>query len=133
MSNKPDPTTVRVDKWLWSVRIFKTRSSAGDACTGGKVTVNDDPVKSARKLKIGDSIDVRHRDFTGTYVVQRLIEKRVGAAVAAECYLDMTPERPKKERHDVPLYAVRERGAGRPTKRDRRQLDRLRSKHDDLL
>jgi len=125
-SAKPDPTTVRVDRWLFAVRLFKTRSAAGTACSTGRVMINDEAAKPAQKVGIGDRVDVKRRDFTANYVVQRLIEKRVGAPVAVECYNDLTPERPEKSAPDIPFYAVRERGAGRPTKRERRELDRLR-------
>lgn len=121
-----DPKKVRVDRWLCAVRLFKTRSAAGTACSTGRVKINGEPAKPAQKVSIGDRVDVKRREFTANYVVQRLIEKRVGAPVAVECYDDLTPERPKKAVPDVPFYAVRERGAGRPTKRERRELDRLR-------
>lgn len=132
-STKPDPEKVRIDRWLWSVRLFKTRSAATDACGKGRVTIKDeagkdDTAKPARKLSGGEVIEVKRKDFTATYRVERLIEKRVGAGVAVECYTDLTPERPRKEKPDVPFYAVRERGQGRPTKRDRREIDRLRGR-----
>jgi len=125
-TSKPDPAKVRIDRWLFAVRLFKTRSAAGNACSTGKVLINGEAAKPAQKVTIGDAVDVKRREFTANYVVKRLIEKRVGAPVAVECYDDLTPERPKKIAPDIPFYAVREPGAGRPTKRERRELDRLR-------
>lgn len=114
-----------MDKWLWSVRAFKTRSVASDACQGGHVEVNGISAKPATKVKLGDEITVRQGGRIRIYEVVRLIEKRVGAAIAAECYVDRSPPPPEPE--FVAPTAVRERGAGRPTKRDRREIDRYRS------
>lgn len=127
-SAKPDPAKVRIDRWLWSVRLFKTRSAASDACAKGRISIGDDSVKPARKVSVGEVIEVRRPDFTETYRVERTIEKRVGAPIAVECYTDLSPERPVKVKPDVPFYAVRARGEGRPTKRDRREIDRLRGR-----
>ena len=121
---------VRVDKWLWAVRIFKTRTSAGESCSSGRVRVGGAPAKSAHRVRVGDEISVRRRGFTSTYRVEKIITKRVGAAVAAECVTDLTPpeERPQPrtsaERIDA-AWAERTRGSGRPTKRDRRQMDKF--------
>jgi len=122
---------VRVDKWLWSVRIFKTRSAAGDACSTGRVRVGGSPAKPAQRVRVGDEIRVRTRGVTRTYQVNKLIEKRVGAEPASECYDDLTPpealptpRRRGSERIDA-AWAERERGAGRPTKRDRRQMEKF--------
>lgn len=122
-----DPTAVRVDKWLWSVRVYKTRSAANEACSSGRVTVNDETAKPATKVKVGDLVTARRRDRTIAYEVVTLIEKRVGAAIAAECVNDVSP--PAPERPLDPTFGVagvRDRGEGRPTKRDRRRIDRLR-------
>jgi ribosome-associated heat shock protein Hsp15 len=121
--------TVRVDKWLWSVRAFKTRTAAGVACTSGKVTVNDEPAKPATQVSIGDVVEARRGDRSLVYRVVELIEKRVGAARAAECYEDLSPPRPKKSDPVLtPPGGARARGMGRPTKRERRQIDRLRGR-----
>lgn len=121
--------TVRVDKWLWSIRAFKTRTAAGAACTSGKVTVNDEPAKPATKVSVGDVVEARKRDRRHVYRVVELIEKRVGAARAAECYEDLSPPVPKKSDPAlVPPGGARARGMGRPTKRERRQIDRLRGR-----
>lgn len=120
----------RVDKWLWSVRLFKTRTAAGDACSTGKVRIDGEPAKSARRVSPGNVISVRRRGYTTTYRVDKIIEKRVGADVAATCYTDLTPDdekpapRSRSERVDA-AWAERSRGAGRPTKRDRRQMEKM--------
>lgn len=116
----------RVDSWLWSVRLYKTRSAAATACRGGHVRVNGTVVKPARLLAVGDEVRVRGTDRERIVEVTRLITKRVGASVAAQCLIDRSPPPPPKEvRAAVP---VRDRGAGRPTKRDRRQMEKLRGR-----
>jgi ribosome-associated heat shock protein Hsp15 len=115
--------SVRVDSWLWAVRLQKTRSAATAACKAGHVRVNDERAKAAQPVKIGDEVRVRTSDIERTVVVSRLIVKRVGATVAAECFVDNTPLPPPKE--ERVLTVVRDRGAGRPTKRDRREIEKL--------
>lgn len=115
--------TTRIDIWIWSVRLVKTRTMAGDACRGGHVRLNDERVKPARPVRVGDEVRVRLDGHERVVVVTKVLSKRVGAAVAAECYIDHSPPRPERQ----PLMAVRDRGAGRPTKRDRRALERLRN------
>lgn len=112
--------TVRVDVWIWSVRLLKTRSMATDACRGGHVRINEQRAKPAAVVRPGDEVRVRHDGRERIVIVQRIIRKRVGAAIAAECYADHSPPPPPRG----PI-AVRERGAGRPTKRERRELERL--------
>ncbi|OEV05171.1 RNA-binding protein [Streptomyces oceani] len=121
MASAEDPTSVRLDSWLWSVRLLKTRSMAATACRGGHVRVNDERAKPAQPLRVGDEVRLRQAGRERIVVVTRLIRKRVGAAVAAECLIDNSP--PPPEAMPVPR---RERGAGRPTKRERREMDRLR-------
>lgn len=113
----------RVDAWIWAVRLTKTRSAASTACKAGHVRVNDERVKPAQSLKIGDVVRVRTADTERIVEVTRLIAKRVGATVAAECFVDHTPPPPPRE--ERVLTVVRDRGAGRPTKRDRRDIERL--------
>ena len=115
--------TGRVDSWLWAVRILKTRSAATAASKAGHVTVNDERAKPAQTVRVGDVVRVRLDGDERVLQVRRLIAKRVGAPVAAECYLDITPPKPPKE--ERVLTVVRDRGAGRPTKRDRRVIERL--------
>jgi ribosome-associated heat shock protein Hsp15 len=116
--------STRVDRWLWAVRLTKTRPDAAAACRGGHVRVNDRPAKPATTVSPGDEVRARVGDTTRIVEVTRVIQKRVGAADAATCYLDRTPAPPPTP--PVPL-AARDRGAGRPTKRDRRILDRWRA------
>ena len=115
--------STRVDKWLCAVRVFKTRTLATDACEGGHVTVNDRGAKPSTPVKIGDRVAVRVEHSDRMLEVVRVIDKRVGAPVAAECLIDHSPV-VEREPY-VPVF-VRDPGAGRPTKRDRRILDRLR-------
>jgi ribosome-associated heat shock protein Hsp15 len=114
----------RVDRWLWAVRLYKTRSMATDACRGGHVEVNGSPAKPATNVKAGDRVTAKIDGWERILDVVRIIDKRVGAPIAAECLVDRSPERPRSE-FVAPLF-TRDPSAGRPTKRDRRQLDRLR-------
>lgn len=122
---------VRVDKWLWAVRAYKTRSAANEACASGRVRVNDEPAKAATKVKVGDVVTARRRDRTIVYEVRALLEKRVSATLAAEHINDLSPPEPARPTGDVVVEAEaarRDRGEGRPTKRDRRRLDELRGR-----
>ncbi|MFJ8823397.1 RNA-binding S4 domain-containing protein [Streptomyces sp. NPDC102467] len=136
-SSTPDPVgaaraaapaggaTVRVDSWIWAVRLVKTRSAGAAACKGGHVKVNGTSAKPAHALRIGDEVRLRQPGgHERLVVVKRLIRKRVGAPVAAETYIDNSP--PPPPRAVVAPVGVRDRGTGRPTKRDRRELERLR-------
>jgi ribosome-associated heat shock protein Hsp15 len=119
--------TTRVDRWLWAVRLYKTRSAATDACRGGHVEVNGAPAKPATSVKPGDRVRAVVGERERILEVVRIIEKRVGAPVAATCLVDLSPPLPPREEAAAPAFS-RERGAGRPTKRDRRQIDRFRSR-----
>jgi ribosome-associated heat shock protein Hsp15 len=112
-----------VDTWIWAVRLAKSRSAASAACKGGHVKVNGARVKPAHTIRADDEVRVRQGDRDRVVVVVKVIAKRVGAPDAAECYIDNSPPPPPRER--VAPVAVRERGAGRPTKRERRDTDRL--------
>jgi ribosome-associated heat shock protein Hsp15 len=116
--------STRVDRWLWAVRLTKTRPDAAAACRGGHVRVNDRPAKPSTMVSPGDEVRARVGDTTRIVEVARVIQKRVGAADAVTCYLDRTPAPPPTS--SVPV-AARDRGAGRPTKRDRRILDKWRA------
>ena len=119
-----DQGPVRVDSWIWSVRLTKTRSLAAAACKAGHVRVNGERAKPAQTVRPGDEVRVREGGgYERIVTVSRIVRKRVGAPVAAECYVDTSPPRPPRE--EVVLVAVRDRGTGRPTKRDRRELERL--------
>jgi len=113
----------RVDSWIWSVRLAKSRSAASTACKGGHVRVNGVRVKPAHVIRPGDEVRVRQGDRDRIVIVTKVITKRVGAPAAAECYADHSPPPPPREA--VAPAGVRDRGAGRPTKRDRRSIDRL--------
>jgi len=116
--------TARVDSWAWGVRLFKTRSMATAACRAGHVRVNGDKAKASQSLRIGDEVRVRTDGFDRILIVSRLIIKRVGATVAVECYEDQTPPPPPRE--ERALVPTRDRGAGRPTKRERRVIEEFR-------
>jgi ribosome-associated heat shock protein Hsp15 len=123
------PTSARVDAWVWAVRLAKTRSAATAACRAGHIHVNGERAKAAQPVHIGDEVRLRNTDVERTVRVARLVVKRVGASVAAECLVDLTPPPPPRE--EVAAVITRERGAGRPTKRDRRELERLRGRDDE--
>ena len=112
-----------MDIWIWAVRLAKSRSAASAACKGGHVKVNGARVKPAHIVRPDDEIQVRQGDRERIVVVAKVITKRVGAPVAVECYVDHSPPPPPRE--SVVPVAVRDRGAGRPTKRDRRAIERL--------
>lgn len=114
--------SVRIDVWLWSVRQCKTRSLATAECKAGHVRINGDPVKPASPVKVGDEVRYRVEGFDRILRVTKLLKKRVGAPVAATCYEDLTPVRPRVA---MPPVMRREPGTGRPTKKERRELDRL--------
>jgi len=120
---------VRVDKWLWSVRIFKSRTQATDACKSGKVKVNDSTAKPSQLVQRGDHLVVKKNGYQFQYKAVDLIRKRVGAPIAQTCYEDLTPE---EELNKYNSWFVgkgkiehREKGAGRPTKKDRRTIERF--------
>ncbi|WP_180968970.1 RNA-binding S4 domain-containing protein [Microbacterium aurantiacum] len=117
----------RVDSWLWAIRIYKTRSAATTACRAGHVRVNGEKVKAAQQVRIGDELRVRIAGFDRILVVRQLLVKRVGAPVAVTAYEDRTPEREPQA-----ALGLRDRGAGRPTKRERRDIDRLRGRDEPL-
>lgn len=114
---------VRVDSWLWAIRAYKTRSAATTACRAGHIRVNGDKAKAAQPVRIGDELRIRISGFDRILVVRQLLMKRVGAPLAAQAYEERTPAREPQA-----ALAVRDRGAGRPTKRERREIDRLRGR-----
>ncbi|MGA9078383.1 MAG: RNA-binding S4 domain-containing protein [Acidimicrobiales bacterium] len=118
--------STRIDRWLWAVRAFKTRTEASAACRGGHVRLNGARVKPAGSVRVGDRVTTRTRGRERILEVATVIDKRVGAPIAASCYVDHTPAAPPE---DVgPVAFVRDPAAGRPTKRDRRRLDRVRGR-----
>lgn len=118
---------VRIDKWLWSVRIFKSRTIATDACKEGKVKLNGAVAKSSQLIQVGDQLEVKKEGFNMQYKVLDLIEKRVGAPLAQACYEDLTPAEELNKYKDWFVGKAgaeyREKGAGRPTKKERREID----------
>ena len=114
----------RVDKWLWAVRLFKTRAQSTEACSAGHVKVNGAPAKPAHPVKIGDRVEAYAHHRQRIFEVTKLIDKRVSAPVAAECLVDHSPPPPPKDLSQ-PIFH-RDPGAGRPTKRERRQMDQFR-------
>lgn len=118
--------SVRVDAWLWAVRVYKTRSAATTACRAGHVRVNGEKAKAAQHVRLGDELRVRIAGFDRILTVRQLLVKRVGAPLAAAAAEDRTPPR-----EPIAMLAVRDRGAGRPTKRERRDIDRLRGRDAD--
>jgi ribosome-associated heat shock protein Hsp15 len=110
----------RVDRWLWAVRIYPTRSAATEGCRGGHVRVNDNTAKPATPVRAGDRVSARVHGRDRVLEVVQVIDKRVGAPIAATCLVDHSPPPPPRD----PF--VRDVAAGRPTKKDRRRLDRLR-------
>ncbi|WP_237204312.1 RNA-binding S4 domain-containing protein [Rothia endophytica] len=126
----PDASTqlpqvpVRIDAWLWAVRIFKTRGLASDEVKAGHVRLNDAHPKPSQKVKPGDVVKVRYPGWERTFVVKKTLAKRVGAPVAVTCYDDISEPKPAYLSSGV--MPRRERGSGRPTKGERRALNRLR-------
>ena len=120
------PEELRIDKWLWSVRLYRTRSLSTGACRAGHVALNGADAKASAQVRVGDRVRARVGDRDRVVEVVRLIDKRVGAPVAAECYVDHSP--PVQPLQPVAPVFRREPGAGRPTKRDRRAMDRFRGR-----
>ncbi len=117
-----------MDKWLWAVRIFKTRTLAAQACDGGKVKIAGENVKPARQLKVGEEVQFTKNHQKHLYRVEQLIDKRVAAPEAQLCYTDLTPADWIVNRQPAAFLEIpkRDRGAGRPTKKDRRDIDKYR-------
>lgn len=118
---------VRIDKYLWSIRIFKSRSMSTDACKKGSVKILDKSVKPAFLTSIGDIIHVRKNGFNMVYEVTGLLSKRVSATLAQECYNNLTPDEELNKYQDwfvgKAKPEIRLKGEGRPTKRQRREID----------
>ncbi len=118
---------IRLDKYLWAVRIFKTRSDAADAVRNNRVTVNNSYAKPSREVKIGDIIAVRRQAVTYQYKVLDLVSSRQGAKLVPNYCLDITPQE-ELDKLNAPretIFVFRDRGTGRPTKKERRELDSL--------
>ena len=115
----------RIDKWLWAARIFKTRSIAADACKNGRVTIKGINVKPSHTIKAGEVVSVKKPPITYSFEVLQTIEKRVGAKLIPEVYKNVTDAKQYEllEMSRISGFVDRARGTGRPTKKDRRQLD----------
>lgn len=119
--------SVRIDKYLWAIRVFKTRSEASDACNGNKVKIGGVNAKASKAVKIGDVIEVRKASALFTYRVLQLSENRMGAQLVPQFAEDLTPEGERAKLH-APAQTIvlrRDKGTGRPTKKERRCLDAL--------
>lgn len=118
---------VRIDKFLWCIRAFKTRSDAAEACKTGKVSINGTEAKSSKEVKAGDRIMVRKGAVHYEYIVNALVDKRQGAALVKNYVTDITPqtELDKLVAPKETIFLKRERGEGRPTKKQRREIDAL--------
>lgn len=118
---------LRIDKYLWSIRVYKTRTDATDACKGGKVRINGADTKPSKSVKVSDVITARKGSVTYTYKVLELVDKRQGAKLVPRYAENLTPqEELDKLRAPVETFFLkRDRGAGRPTKKDRRQMEDL--------
>jgi ribosome-associated heat shock protein Hsp15 len=118
---------LRIDKWLWAVRIFKTRSQAAEACKKGKILIDDVQVKPSRVIKIGEIVYLKRPPITFQFKVLGLLGKRQAASIVVDYVKDITPEEEKlkldMQRYEG--YELRDRGLGRPTKRERRLIDDL--------
>lgn len=125
---------LRIDKWLWAVRMFKTRSLATEHCSAGKVKMEGENVKASKMIKVGDVLETRINHIPKKLKVITLIDKRVGAEIAQQCYEDLSPIEPKNEYLKSVFIpsGKRDRGSGRPTKRERRDIDRWQNFDFDL-
>ena len=122
--------SVRIDKWLWAVRFYKTRSQAADACKGGKVKIDGKNVKPSREIRVGDIIEVQHNYIKRIIKVKQPAHNRVGAKLVPDLMEDLTPQE-EFEKQDMmrQLNAERrDRGAGRPTKKERRMIEKLKGR-----
>jgi Ribosome-associated heat shock protein implicated in the recycling of the 50S subunit (S4 paralog) len=116
---------IRIDKWLWAVRIFKTRTIALEVCKKNRISINDVPIKPSRMIKVGDVIQVRKPPITYSFKVLALTSNRIGAKLVPEFLENITPPEQYEilELQKISGFVDRARGTGRPTKKDRRDLD----------
>ncbi len=120
--------TVRIDKYLWAVRLFKTRSLAADACKNGRILMDEQHVKSSRLLSQGDVFQLKKPPIICTFRVKEVLKNRVGAKLVENYLENLTPEEElqKLEINVQTVFVKRDKGAGRPTKKERREIDKLR-------
>lgn len=124
MPLQPDSKPIRIDAWVWSVRMAKTRSEAADAVKAGHVKLNGNATKPSQQVVPGDRVRIWRNHHEHDLEVLATVSKRVGAPIARTCYVDHAPPPPPKE--FMPSVPVRERGSGRPTKKERREMDKFR-------
>lgn len=127
--------SVRIDKYLWAIRVYKTRSEAADACNGNKVRLNGATAKASKAVKAGDTLEVHKGPATLTYKVVQVTENRMGASLVEGFATNLTPEAEMQKFHAPreTIFLQRDKGTGRPTKKDRRILDELMESIDDDL
>jgi ribosome-associated heat shock protein Hsp15 len=118
---------LRIDKYLWAVRIYKTRTLATEACSKGQVTINDMPVKPSHHVRTDETIIVKKLPIVRSYLVLKLLHNRLSAEKVKEYIIETTPEEEFQKLDIARLQknAIRDRGTGRPTKKDRREIDKL--------
>lgn len=130
-----DLNKVRLDKWLWAVRLFKSRTMATDACKAGKIKLNGHSLKPSFMITVGETIEVKKNGFNLIFKVNQLLEKRVSAVLAAPCFEDLTPADELNKYKDwftgKAGAEFRDRGEGRPTKKDRREIDEFKDMYFD--
>ncbi len=124
------PVKIRVDKWLWAVRLFKSRSIAAEACRKGQVMIGDNNIKSSKEISVGDEIQIKRPPIVRTYLVKSLSGKRMSAKLAVDFVEDITPQEQFDLLNAVKTFGFehRDRGTGRPTKKDRRDIEKLKNK-----
>ncbi|MCB1120212.1 MAG: RNA-binding S4 domain-containing protein [Verrucomicrobiae bacterium] len=127
MEDRSENESMRLDKWLWCMRAYRTRSKASNACKAGHVHLNGQTVKPASPVRVGDTVEVSYPRIVRTFKVVGLLPRRVGYKVAVEYYEDLTPETEYDKLKDTSLaqsLMERDRGTGRPTKKQRRELEK---------
>ena len=120
--------TMRIDTWLWATRHVKSRSQATSAARAGHVKINGESVKAAQKVRVGDEVRLRVEGFDRVLIVRKLLAKRLGYLFAKLCYEDLSEPRPRLG----VAFAQRERGSGRPTKKERRDMEKFRGMNSDF-
>lgn len=120
------PESVRLDKYLWSIRVFKSRSMASDACNGGKVKISGVSCKPSRVVKVGETISIKMSGIERTFKIKALLDKRVAAPLVADFCTDLTPESEiEKQKMLRVKFEIRDAGSGRPTKKDYRDIEQI--------
>lgn len=128
-----EPATVRIDKYLWAVRLFKTRSAAAEACRKGKILVNGLAVKPSKNISAGDTLNIKKMPVVFSYLIVNITQKRLPAKMVAQYCIDNTTEEEKSKLLSskiTGIFSIRDKGSGRPTKKERRDLDNM---IEDLL